>query len=230
MKRKQNLADKRIKKQHLTAFTLSEVLIALTIIGVVAALTVPALIQRTQKQEYVSALQKAYSTFSQATNQIIAENGSPKGDDSWMTSKRDVYNMFKKYLNNSKDCGYTNSCFANTYKWLNGAVSAEMGGVDTNVGRLALADGMGLEFFEWVWNKNCNGTLANTKDVCAAINVDLNGEKKPNQWGKDVFAFVLKENGLYPAGCDDRNADDCNRNGRGYSCACKVLREGKMDY
>ena len=84
-------------KNKKKGFTLSEVLIALTIIGVVAALTVPALIQRTQKQEYVSALQKAYSTLSQATQQIIAENGSPKcADGGWACTLEDVYKMFKK--------------------------------------------------------------------------------------------------------------------------------------
>ena len=54
-------------------------LIALVVIGIIAALTVPALMQKTQKQEYVTALKKAYSTLSQVTQEIIAEKGSPKG-------------------------------------------------------------------------------------------------------------------------------------------------------
>ena len=78
-------------------FTLAEILIALIVIGVIAAITVPTLIQNTQKQEYVSALKKAYSTLSQATQQIIAEEGSPKGEDSWLTNADDLYNMYKKY-------------------------------------------------------------------------------------------------------------------------------------
>ncbi|MBP7211391.1 type II secretion system protein, partial [bacterium] len=50
------------------AFTLAEVLITLGIIGVVAALTIPTLMQRTQDREAISALKKFYSTLSSAYN------------------------------------------------------------------------------------------------------------------------------------------------------------------
>ena len=61
-------------------FTLAEVLITLVIIGVIAAMTIPTLMNNTNKQEYVSKLKKAYSTLSQATNRIITEEGNPRGD------------------------------------------------------------------------------------------------------------------------------------------------------
>ena len=54
-----------------SAFTLAEVLITLVIIGVIAAITVPTLINKTNKQEYGSKLKKAYSTLSQVTNQMF---------------------------------------------------------------------------------------------------------------------------------------------------------------
>ena len=41
------------------AFTLAEVLITLGIIGVVAALTIPTLIQKYEKQVYITQLKKA---------------------------------------------------------------------------------------------------------------------------------------------------------------------------
>ena len=74
------------------AFTLAEVLITLSIIGVVAALTIPTLIQRTGNEELVSRLQKAYSTLSQATEAIMTENGSPKN---WVTDIDNIYNLYK---------------------------------------------------------------------------------------------------------------------------------------
>ena len=52
------------------AFTLAEVLITLGIIGVVAALTLPTLIQNHQKQVYVTQLKKAYSTINNAYNKM----------------------------------------------------------------------------------------------------------------------------------------------------------------
>ena len=54
------------------AFTLAEVLIALVIIGIIAALTVPTLMHKVEKQGYVSGLKKAYSILNNATNMIIA--------------------------------------------------------------------------------------------------------------------------------------------------------------
>jgi len=59
------------------------------------------------------------------------------------------------------------------------------------------------------------------------IFVDLNGDKKPNRYGRDTFLFALKENGLYPAGCD---YDFCVGKPSGWGCACKVLRENAMNY
>jgi len=58
-----------------------------------------------------------------------------------------------------------------------------------------------------------------------ALGVDVNGEKPPNTWGKDAFIFVIKENGLHPAGCDTAVFDV-----RGQNRACKVLRESAMNY
>ena len=56
-----------LKKYNLNGFrgfTLAEVLITLVIIGVIASMTIPTLMNKTNKQEYVSRLKKAYSTLS----------------------------------------------------------------------------------------------------------------------------------------------------------------------
>ena len=54
--------------QHdrLSAFTLSEVLITLGIIGVVAALTIPNLMQNAQNKDLVSGYLKVHNTLSNA--------------------------------------------------------------------------------------------------------------------------------------------------------------------
>ena len=48
------------------AFTLAEVLITLVIIGVIAAITVPTLVNSYTQQTYISALKKNYSVLSNA--------------------------------------------------------------------------------------------------------------------------------------------------------------------
>ena len=52
----------RLFLRRLAAFTLAEVLITLGIIGVVAALTLPSLIENHKKQVIVSRLNKVYRT------------------------------------------------------------------------------------------------------------------------------------------------------------------------
>lgn len=56
------------------AFTLAEVLITIGIIGVIAALTIPALINKTNKKELETAFKKQYSTLQQAIMMIKTED------------------------------------------------------------------------------------------------------------------------------------------------------------
>lgn len=61
--------------KRIFAFTLAEVLITLGIIGIVAAMTIPAIINNSEKQSIVSKVKEAYSIMSQATGQIKTECG-----------------------------------------------------------------------------------------------------------------------------------------------------------
>ena len=62
-------------QDYKVAFTLVEVLITLGIIGVVAAMTMPTLIQNYRKNLVVTRLQKFYSTMNQAIKQSEVDNG-----------------------------------------------------------------------------------------------------------------------------------------------------------
>ena len=64
-----------ISLKQKTAFTLAEVLITLGIIGVVAALTMPALIQNYNHSVTETRLKKFYSVMNQAILQSIVDNG-----------------------------------------------------------------------------------------------------------------------------------------------------------
>ena len=57
------------------AFTLAEVLITLTIIGIIAALTIPNLMQKWQDQHTVSAVKEAYAILNNAVKLAVRENG-----------------------------------------------------------------------------------------------------------------------------------------------------------
>ncbi len=75
------------------AFTLSEVLITLAIIGVVAALTLPNLIANYQKQATANKVKKFYTNFSQAIRQAEVDNGEFKN---WNAETTDE--LYDNYL------------------------------------------------------------------------------------------------------------------------------------
>ena len=101
------------------AFTLAEVLITLGIIGVVAAMTMPTLINKTQNKQLETAFKVAYSTFSQAVINMREEEG-PGLRKSYATYDSSIgkypradefYEKFYKYskLNIIGECNYTGS-------------------------------------------------------------------------------------------------------------------------
>src|SRR5574344_3111914 len=57
-----------------SAFTLAEVLIVLAIIGVVAAMTIPTLMNKIQDMRYKTAYKKAYSVTSQAWTKAVNDD------------------------------------------------------------------------------------------------------------------------------------------------------------
>ncbi|MBE7710186.1 MAG: type II secretion system protein [Cyanobacteria bacterium SIG32] len=95
-----------------SAFTLAEVLITLAIIGVVAAMTIPTLIQDYKKNITTVKLQKVFAELNQVMRLAEAENGSM---DTWTwnnmsgetnSEKLDHFleNYFSKYIKIAKTC------------------------------------------------------------------------------------------------------------------------------
>ena len=87
------------------AFTLAEVLITLGIIGVVAALTMPALIQQQHKLVVETRLKKFYSVINQAITMSERDNGDKLY---WTPSDSDdLWNSYlKKYIKYVKEEDY----------------------------------------------------------------------------------------------------------------------------
>ena len=65
------------KKHNKQGFTLAEVLITLGIIGIVAALTIPALLSRNEEKVRETQLKKAYSVLAQAHQMMIVRDIYP---------------------------------------------------------------------------------------------------------------------------------------------------------
>lgn len=229
-------------------FTLAEVLITLAIIGIVAAMTIPSIIQNTQKQEYVSAMKKTYSALSQATNMVINEMGGTP--DTWEMvngSNVDTDRIMSYYIPhmlNLRSCKASNSScnYPDVVLNINGTESkfyTQYGGkLGNNTFRWTLADGTYLNFNETATPSEMMNYFGvnpgyNNGSAYGEFIIDVNGRKNPNQFGRDLFIFVLTNKGLVPAGRDNSSARCITSTTHGYGgmdCAAKVLSEGAMNY
>ena len=70
-----------MKRKRYYGFTLAEVLITLAIIGVVAALSIPAVISNSQQQEFKTGLRKAVSVLNSAITMNMALDGESPYDN-----------------------------------------------------------------------------------------------------------------------------------------------------
>lgn len=223
------------------AFTLAEVLITLGIIGVVAAMTIPTLITQNEARANRAAWKKYYSEMSQIYNNILSENGfTAKGlfpgdklGSALLAQKFNEKMKFSKTCEGTAILGGTGSgataegCWhsANQWRFLHGGSKPAY----DFPGAIGI-DGK-LVCFE-ITTTDCS-TIEGTSSItrCGAIFIDVNGFKKPNQIGKDIFSMILLENRIVANGtykndpattCIDGSTDITNT---GDGCGFKYLME-----
>ena len=218
------------------AFTLAEVLLTLAIIGVVAALTIPAVVTKVTKDQYVVGLKKAYNTLKAVEREAIQEHGSLE-NWSWSTGGDPTADFEKYFLPRFdvlKNCGATTEegCFATGLTFLNGITWGNLN--DTLHYKIVTSDGM-----SWAYYKTGNTSPLAYRGV---FFVDVNGLKGPNRMGRDIFRFYIFPSnlGINPYGSYDWDGitpistsdvdSECSTSSSGSYCATKVLTEGAMNY
>lgn len=182
------------------AFTLAEVLIVLGIIGIIAEMTIPTLIQNTQNAAMKSGLKVAYSTLSQAFTMLANDNsGTLSG---YYSDGNAVVTALSNHLKMIKTCSQsqTNGCLGPVKDYY--AYTA----TDFDFPGFILSNGISVDI--QYWRQNCDAqsyysasTIYSTNWECAYLMVDVNGLKSPNQIAKDIFVFTVKADGtIYPTG------------------------------
>lgn len=228
------------------AFTLAEVLIALLVIGVVAALTIPAIIQEFKVQSTVSSLNKAYSMLSEAYSKALSENGSP---DTWglvdmgdATGLANLNTIMSKYFKITKNCGTSSGCFPSIYDEPRGGQTRDINN-STGYTKVILANGILLAMRQF--NGDCGSDYTTTNpssslnNVCGIFSIDINGFKDPNKYADDLFEFLFTQTEILPSGLPDQTsysftsycAGSSNTSwANGGSCTAWVLYKQNMDY
>ena len=228
------------------AFTLAEVLITLGIIGIVAAMTIPTLIANYQKKQTVSKLQKAYSTLSNMTMMMHADNAysALSGTVSAEKTEKFFYEYVLKYfrspmISSNSVCPYS-ECDA--YKNFNNTSVGMSIRTSYEYGRVFFTTNDGISYFfsnmKWIVENDEDGNSIQHAEYTASptVMVDLNGIELPNTLGKDVFQFITDfANGVTKTGCE-QNTDayvneNCSSSGIGTCCVERIRRAGwKITY
>ncbi len=221
------------------AFTLAEILITLGIIGVVAALTMPSLIQKHQEQVTVNKVKKFYSVMSNALTLAITDNGTL---DQWSVkdelkptqqSAEDLMGYLKPYLRIVKDCGTSSGCldYKNNVTFLSGGQHINYDTINSyykfimNDGtyaylRSTLEDGA---------HGFCKVSDGGWENSCGGLFIDINGKKAPNTVGKDIFLFIILKDRIAPVKLD-ADGEECGMKYRGFNCSGYIIQKGNMDY
>ena len=161
---------------HKNSFTLAEILIAMAIIGVVAALTIPSLSDAYQKRLLTTQLQRAYAEVSQAGASVVTDemiddfNYSQAIKDKTFIGKYLVIASERDGFASSYSKGVNKNVTYNLREKMSNNKNDYKCGV-TKAGAAICID------------KNANGIL------------DVNGENGPNLIGRDAYQITFDPDG-----------------------------------
>ena len=205
------LSLKRRGSSFKKAFTLSEVLITLTILGIIAAITIPTLNAAAKKHSYAVAVRKIHSNLSNAVANYMAIHdyttltSSPMeqdGGDDYASAQEAANQFLRDNFKVTKECDSSNldECLNSTFKTIkggSGSLSYFAGGGDI---AMVLADGSVI-------------TLSSPRrDNPLDVYIDINGKKGPNVSGYDIWYMSIYEDGTvderswYDEKCEDFTA------------------------
>jgi prepilin-type N-terminal cleavage/methylation domain-containing protein len=214
--KERGVTRKTLRKK--AAFTLAEVLIAIGIVGIVSALTIPNLIHNYQKRQTVVRIKKAISLWKNASRLSREDLGD-------ITDEETHYHYFrggavwKKYYApyiSASRCDYSSYCgYGENTPWR--FSKSRLDGLHTLTVlcqfKLTTNDGYFFQYF----SSACG-------DASNQLIVDINATEGPNIIGKDVF-FLDIGNDFNPL-CSSYTDTQIDKNCPGYCCAEKIRRAG----
>ena len=165
--------------KKLDSFTIAEIVVAMTVLGGIALILMPSLVNNTQQQITDTTLNKTYSTLQQNARSIglLVSRGqiaatTPEG------TFFDALQATAKIVDRSKDVAYFENYTTDVTG--NNLFSSQAKVLDaSSVDTVVLKNGV------FVSNKTVDGT--------GYIVVDTNGLRAPNKVGEDIFFFTVNK-------------------------------------
>ncbi len=227
-------------------FTLSEVLITIGIIGVVAALTIPNLIVKYQEKQTVTRFKWVYSTLANAFTMAVAENGAP---EVWeLDDPQDLAEILSKYMRVDEKCYYKKGCLPSDIQVVALTGEARYGHLANDQNRVKEKFGNGISLYYASSHTGCSYTSVDVagnetihKNYCGSIYAFITANKF-SRLGLDHFLFTVTPKGILPEYYDwndsyiKRNCNKVNQNTEtntnvnGMTCGEWIRRWGNADY
>lgn len=203
-----------------TGFTLAEMLVVMTIVAVIATLTIPTVVKTNRDRAFAEMLAKEYEKietslildkilgFDIRSYNISAINRPYKSSE--------FFEILIKKLKTIKNCGLDEvGCF---------------GATDLKGYSLRLVSGAGI-----LVNDNYRGEVDPvdpSNRILGSTYIDIDGPLRANKPGIDQFGFYTTKKGLIPMGGPQDELvpfSNCLENG-GFACSAWVLINKNMDY
>lgn len=201
-------------------FTLAEILITLAIIGVIAAVTLPSVINKTQDKQFKAMFKKQYSAIAQAIQLVYAKNDL----------------LITPSLYESKEMPYFVCAIGKELKSIDAGIKCDVisNNQDYNIdnmpqnsnvhwhkdeewfdktGKPLRSNGGGTSGYGILTFLLPDGALINF-NCTHEVFIDVNGYKKPNTVGRDIFYFFIKDNQFSPVFWTNETGNSVN------GCAC----------
>ena len=197
-------------------FTLAEVLITLGIIGVVAAMTMPTLMNSTQGAQYKAAYKKALSALSQAVTLNVAldewnfadADGSTYKIEEMLSNRMNVVRTEDGEFAGVKSGNYTVSGDSNGLQ-ASADEDAESSVDMANNYTLFFNDGIMFTFPKNTANCTADETLGATgRDKMCYGFIDVNGIKAPNKFVKCDNSDAARGSATGSEKCEIKNPTD----------------------
>ncbi len=217
--------------------TLPEILIAFTVIGVIAVLAIPTFMKFQHDKDIVTRLEASRATLAHATKIAETNIGNLEDWDLADLSNAEIFRTYyKPYIQTGRNCvGHaSDNCWSKTTSFFGSAPDggAKYGITGNAEAAFTLSDGINVSLAKTAVVEEKFGTESKLPTSLVFM-VDVNGHTGPNAIGKDVFAFILTDNGLLPAGTDNFSAN-CTKgndlNDDYWDCCSKVIADKTRDY
>lgn len=175
---------KGVYMKKLLGFTLSELMIALAVLGILCATVLPAITNNTPNQNKMM-MKKSYFVFQEVIDELINDsNNYPMSDGYCKDKNADGYvgfdcgdaeklpYLFSKHINMDERITETQAAFKNDTNYSKSSL-ADCFGVANSCYILKTSDGISWAFPKSTFTK---GTATSS----IRIGIDVNGDKKPN--------------------------------------------------